>query len=123
MKFVTVPGIPILNTAPLAEIRVKGWRISVFLDDSNGKRFEIAFDTYQAMRLITEDCYLVPEDVSFSRRTIVEVLNSNWIDELKANLSSVDIDANFLDRSRHFILPLGDSFLEVVAWTLIMPDE
>jgi len=118
MEIVSVRGIPTLNTTPLAEIRVKNFRITVIVDDVSEKRFELVFDTYQAMRLITADCYLVPENINLPARTVVEVLDSSWIMELKRNLKEIDETADFMERSRHFILPLQDNFLEVVAWNL-----
>ena len=48
----------------------------------------------------------------------MEVKNSSWIYELTKTLKMHDHDAQFMDQARHFLLPLQDDFLEIIAWTV-----
>jgi len=47
-----------------------------------------------------------------------EIVQSKWIEELRLVLRRSDEGASFLDRARHFIVPLQDDFAEVVAWNI-----
>ena len=70
------------------------------------------------MRMITADCFALPDGVALLPNTVMEVLNSSWIAELTRSLKRVDETATFMGKARHFILPLQDDFLEVVAWNI-----
>jgi len=118
MRFVTVPGIPRLHTTPLAAIQIKNSRVVVEVDDEFESRFALVFEPYQAVRVTTADCYALTEGVVLPSKTVTEVLDSTWIAELKANLRLVDETADFMNKARHFILPLQDDFLEVAAWNI-----
>jgi len=91
-------------------------RIIVEADDYKESRFKIIFSPFQAMRMVTIDCFDFKDDISFVPQTIVEVQNSTWIDELKRALKLIDPRSDFMTKSRHFILPLQDDILEIVAW-------
>ncbi|MGC2659893.1 MAG: hypothetical protein WA324_18195 [Bryobacteraceae bacterium] len=118
MTAVPVPDIPRLHTTPLASIRVQGSRVIAAVDDEREKRFNLVFVPYQAVRITTSDCYIPPGEVKILRGTVLEVLQSDWIDELTTNLSKVDESATFMNEARHFVVPLQDAFLEVVAWNI-----
>lgn len=66
--------------------------------------------------MTTADCFSLPEGVSLKPNEVIEVLDSQWIHELKANLSRVDETATFMSQARHFVFPLQDDILEVIAW-------
>ena len=103
----------------------------IMLDDINEKRWKIVFKAYQALKLTAVDCVEYEEGYfknfcyqkegeSFlsSCRYILEVIDSEWINELKENLLKNDTEANFMDKARHFVLPLYDYHIEIIAWDL-----
>ncbi len=116
VTFAVVEGIPRLHTTPLAKVVVECPRVVVELDDEEKKRFRLLFEPYQAVRVVTEDCFYPPEGLTVVPNTVVEVKESPWVQELRENLSHVDHTATFLEKARHYLLPLQDDFLEVVAW-------
>jgi hypothetical protein len=116
MKLEPVPGIPKLETTPLAEVKVASSRVTVDLDDEEENRIQLAFDPYQAVRMVTADCYIPPGDLSIIPKVVVEVTGSTWLDELRANVREIDQGADFMDKAHHYMVPLQDDFLEVVAW-------
>ncbi len=122
MTIVPVQSIPRLHTTPLASVQVKDSQVIVDVDDEREKRFRLVFKPYQAMRMITADCYHLPGGVSLLPNTVMEVLDSSWIADLTKNLKQVDETATFLGKARHFILPLQDDFLEVVAWNITLSE-
>ena len=118
MKIVDVENAPRLHEVPLPLICIKKASVIVQLDDETEKRLQLEFSPYQGVRITTADCFKMPSGLPVIRRTIMEIQNSSWISELRDNLKNNDMTANFLDKSRHFLLPLGDDFLEVVAWDI-----
>lgn len=122
MTTIPVQNIPRLHTTPLASIRVGDSRIVVDVDDEQEKRLSFLFHPYQAMRLTTSDCYVPPDGVALLPNTVMEVLDSSWIIELTKSLKQVDETATFMSKARHFIMPLQDDFLEVVAWNIAVSD-
>ncbi|PYS72975.1 MAG: hypothetical protein DMF69_06175 [Acidobacteria bacterium] len=122
MKIRPVQNVPRLHTTPLASVRVKDSQVIVDVDDEREKRFSVVFKPYQAMRMITADCFAMPDDAAILSNTVMEVLDSSWIGELTKGLKRVDETAKFMDQARHFILPLQDDFLEVVAWNIGITD-
>ncbi len=116
MNLIPVQDLPRLHTTPLASIQVRNSRVIVELDDENEKRIRLVFQTYQAIRVITADCFALPDGVSVLPRTVAEVVGSDWVSSLKMNLKRVDEAATFMNKARHFIVPLQDDYLEVVAW-------
>jgi len=122
MTIVPVQNIPRLHTTPLASVQVKDSHVIADVDDEQEKRFRLVFKPYQAMRMITADCYPLSGGVTLLPNTVMEVLNSSWIAELTRSLKQVDETATFLGKARHFIMPLQDDFLEVVAWNIAVSD-
>jgi hypothetical protein len=120
MKLIPVQDFPRLHVTPLASIQIKNSRVVVELDEETEKRIELLFQPYQAIRVITADCFFLPKGVSIVSQRVVEVVDSEWITTLKANLRLVDETGNFMEKSRHFIIPLQDEFLEIVAWNVVV---
>lgn len=120
MRMIPVKNIPLLHETPLATIRIDDGELIIEVDDENEKRMKIIFCPYQAIRVITTDCFLLPEDLdqSIIIKTIVEMEESEWVKKLKYNLSEVDEGADFMDKAHHYLIPLQDDFLEVVAWDI-----
>jgi len=120
MKFVPVNGIPKLNSTPLAALTIESPCVAVEVDDKEENRVRILFLPYQAIKITTTDCYIPPRNLSVIPRVVVEVVNSPWLDELRANLFRIDEAAKFMDKARHFLLPLQDDFLEIAAWEITL---
>jgi hypothetical protein len=118
MRVEIVQGVPRLHETPLATIRVMDGRIVVELDDENENRFALTFQPYQALRVITADCFFLSSDLEIRSGMVMEIFDSDWISKLGTNLRCVDEDATFLDKARHFLVPLQDSFCEIVAWDI-----
>lgn len=109
----------------------------ILLDDVNEKRWKIVFKVYQALKITTMDCanlnffkggdfddacFVDGESHSVFRKFIMEVEDSKWIKELKAILKKSDPRADFLDKARHFLLPLYDNVIEIIAWNLVLEE-
>jgi hypothetical protein len=116
MEIIAVKGLPKLNVTPLATVMFDSPKIVVELDDCQEQRIRLIFEPYQAARMITADCFDFSEEVELIAQTVMEVKDSPWIEELRGVLEINDSGASFLDKSRHFLLPLQDDFLEIVAW-------
>ncbi|GIW82875.1 MAG: hypothetical protein KatS3mg105_4682 [Gemmatales bacterium] len=106
-----------LNAVPIARTFVEGAKVIIELDDGN-RKIRLAFSPYQALRVTTADCFAVPEGMMITPRTIMEVEESDWIAELKKSLAEVDAMADFMDKSRHFLVPAYDHFIEIAAWSV-----
>jgi hypothetical protein len=103
---------------PRPEIIVKTAEMTLMLDDADEHRRSLIFSPYQAIRITTQDCFLVSRESGLYKGGVFVVDDSPWIAELAASLSHIDSHATFLDRSHHFIIPSGDDVVEVVAWEL-----
>ena len=106
-----------LNAVPITRTFVEGAKVIVELDDDD-RKLRVAFSPYQALRVTTSDCFALPEGMMITPRTIMEVEETDWISELKKSLAEVDTTANFMDKSRHFLVPGYDDFIEIAAWSV-----
>ena len=113
---VPVEGLPKLHATPLALVICDTPKVTVEADNEKEARVRFVFEPYQAIRMVTADCFSVSEGISIIPQTIVEIKNSTWIDELRSTLKMTDCDADFMDKARHFLFPLQDDFLEIIAW-------
>jgi hypothetical protein len=116
-----------LNTTPLAMVRVENSSVIVDADDEQEQRIRFVLSPYQALKMTTADCFSLPAKIVLRPNVVVEVLDSVWIQQLKHSLSLVDETATFMTKARHFVFPLQDDFLEVVAWGIaeipVTPDS
>lgn len=118
MKLLSIPTLPKLHSTPLATVRVENSSVIVEADDEHEQRIQFVLRPYQALRMTTADCFVVPSGVAIKPQVVAEVVDSEWITDLKSSLSTVDETATFLNKARHFLIPLQDDFLEVVAWDI-----
>lgn len=116
MIIMPVQNVPRLNTTPLASIRIKDSRVIAEVDDEREARFNLIFEPYQAVKITTSDCFALPDTAEFLPNTVMEVEESDWISQLIRSVKKVDESATFMEKARHFIVPLQDDVLEVVAW-------
>ena len=111
-----IGSLPKLHVSPMAVVQVGGGRVLVEVDDVDENRIRLVFQPYQAVRITTTDCFDVPDGPPMIAQTVLEVIDSPWIEELAATLKRVDHTATFMTKARHFIVPAQDDFVEVVAW-------
>jgi hypothetical protein len=112
-------GIPKLHATPLADVYIKRPRyVVVELDDEQENRIRLMFTTYQAVRVITADCFSLSEEIDLIPQTVVEIVESPWVKELAEELWRADHTATFMQKARHFLIPAQDDFIEVVAWNI-----
>ena len=112
----------IINNVPLDKISIEQNTVTIDFDDVNEQRYKIIFTPYQAVKVTTADCFdkdilLTSETLESGRyqRHILEVENSEWIEQLKKALKENDENATFIEQARHFIIDLRDKIFEIVA--------
>lgn len=116
-----VKEMPIFHSIPMATVKIKPPRVYIELDDENEDRYLLEFSPYQSIKVTTDDCYCfsgelnVPDGDESIQGKVVEIHNSIWIEELKGQLKKTDVDANFLDDAKHFLIPIDDAVLEIVS--------
>lgn len=118
MKLLAINALPRLHATPIASVCVERSSVIVEADNEFEQRIHFVLRPYQALRMTTADCFMLPIGVIINPQIVVEVVESEWISELEHNLSIVDETATFLTKARHFLFPLQDDFLEVIAWDI-----
>jgi hypothetical protein len=121
MRFLAIEGIPRLHTVPLTTVRHEQGTVRVEYGDHENYTVCLVFEPMQAYRVTTADCFVIPQ--GFLPYTVVEVLDSPWIAELKAALRIRHRYATFMEKARHFLIPGGDDFVEIVAWSVRLEEE
>lgn len=114
------------NVTPLEKISISDNFICITLDDVNEVRWELKFQPYQAIKITTIDCVTSEmflgsgcfDSQGVFHRYLIQLDESDWIKELDRNLA--DKTADFLEKSKHFILPLQEIIIEIVAWDSII---
>ena len=87
----------------------------------DGKVVEVHFTPYQGVKFTTGDCFRVPSpEWAIYSNWIFEVRDSAWLRELKSQLKNCDATADFMDKSKHFIVATNDVVIEIIAhgWTI-----
>ncbi|MCC6322745.1 MAG: hypothetical protein IT438_15055 [Phycisphaerales bacterium] len=100
----------------MGSVRVENSGVVVEVDDEREQRIQFTLRPYQAMRMTTADCFMLPPGIAIKPQMVCEMVDSEWITDLKRSLSIVDKTSTFLNNAHHYIIPLQDEFLEVVAW-------
>jgi len=119
MRLKAVRECPRLNSTPLARVEIGSAKVVVEADDIDERRWRFVFSPFQAVRVVTADCFETPGGLMLDPHTVVEVVDSPWIAELRASLVRIDQGASFMDRAHHYLLPAQDDFIEVVAWSVV----
>jgi hypothetical protein len=112
-----IPGVPRLASTPALSA---DWpEVVVEADTADGGRVRLRFAPAQALRVRTADVFVPPGDeAGFQARTVGEVVDSLWIEELRADAAHVNQSSTFMEHARHFFLVAGDAAVDVVAWGL-----
>lgn len=122
MTLLPIHNLPRLHTTPLACVRVERTSVIVTADNELEQRIQFVLRPYQALRMTTADCFMAPSGTNIIPNVVCEVMDSEWILELKHVLSTTDEAATFLNNAHHYLFPLQDDFLEVVAWSIFAAD-
>jgi len=108
----------------------------LLLDDVNEKRWKITFKRLHGLKITATDyrgldfrkgvgnfpdeCFTKGKNFPHCHKYIMEVIDSPWIKELKNTLgekpSAEDLES--INGTRHFLLPLYDNVIEIIAWDL-----
>ena len=118
MRYRKIPSAPSIHEVPLPEIAVERSRVRLTLDGTDEQRRSLIFFPYQAIRVTTQDCFVVAPESGLYKGGVFLVEESPWIADLREALRQIDRKATFLDQSHHYVVPSGDDVVEVVAWNL-----
>ena len=112
-----VPGIPEFHQVTSAAVQTRSGQVTIRARRADGAFVELVFETTQATRITTGDCFLRPAPESGYRSwRLLEISASPWIAELQVALSETSSVATFLDEAHHYLLDGSDDVVEVVAW-------
>ena len=112
-------GFPDLYGVPTPYVEVHDHHVVVEIEDSfegRDRRTRAVFEVFQAVRVITEDCFIYPVGLFEISLGMVEVVDSPWIEELKADLARHHPGAVFMEQAKHFLIPTRYKVVEVVGW-------
>jgi hypothetical protein len=116
MRFEPVPSFPPFDgTIGLSFLEVEEHTVRVSVTDDWLTYIHLRFSPFQGLRLTTEDCFPWPQELDRSD-TLLRVVDSPWIEELRAGLAGCDPSADFMDRAHHFLILSRHSVVEVAAW-------
>lgn len=113
-----VEGLEPVHDVPRPELRKAGAELVVELFDVRERRVELAFSPVQAVRIWTADLWIPPYAEGEIGRNVSEITDSGWRRDLAGQLEELHPTASFLEHARHFVVPAGDDYVEVMAWQL-----
>lgn len=124
MEITVVTKNPEINSVPYYELFINSTKQYIEFEDVAEKRWRVEFKIVQAWKITTFDCFdleLLDTNESLdengkNHHYLLEVNDSQWIKELKKELNARDNNAKYLQESHHYILPLGEEIIEIVAW-------
>lgn len=117
-----IDDLPELTRIPVGTVQAGMHNVIVTLDDDD-RKLTLAFSPFQGLKITTTDCFMIPDDMNLVHRTIMEVHNSEWLAELSAGLAITDETATFRGKSRHFLIPVYDNYIEIAAWNIRFEDR
>lgn len=122
MKTKRVNNSIIINNVPFAKIIIddKLYELIIEFDDTFEARRKVIFHSYYAYRMVWEECStndFIDENMEIGtyKRYILEVIDSDWIKELKRVMNEKACEDFIFDQARHFIFDMRDYIIEVVA--------
>jgi hypothetical protein len=99
---------PWTRALDLKELSFSQAKLTLLLEEEQGKLWRLTFSTVQAFRAITEECAGLILNQLPETGGLFEVQGSPWIEELGK--------AHFLSESHHYVVSCYDDVIEVVAW-------
>jgi len=114
-----------INTTPLENIILNPYLIDIEIDDIEEERYKIVIKPYIAFKVVTIDCVSSIDyyneycfrDGRFHRH-ILEIESSPWVYELRKVLT--DKNSKILDEVKHYVLPLQDIIIEIIANDIVI---
>lgn len=114
-----------IHQVPLERIFLEKNRFAIEVDTYSGIRKRFKFVFLCALKIVVDDFVDLDQDPLFVDeqhvRSIVEVASSTWttslIEQAKENYHEMDFG-----RMRHFVVPVGDYQVEVVAHDYVVED-
>ena len=61
---IATKGLPKLHSTPLTSVYCSDTKVVVEADDENESRLKIVFEPYQVIRMITVDCFDIPDGMT-----------------------------------------------------------
>ncbi|MCP1307951.1 hypothetical protein [Paenibacillus tyrfis] len=115
---------PEFHVTPLEKIVIENTEVKIQLDDIDENRWEIQFSPYQAVNVTAIDCTFAHDYFNSDcydrngifHRYLLEIEKSEWVDRLQNK--QVDKSSDLLTKSKHYVLPLQDIVVEVLAWNI-----
>lgn len=108
-----------IHTTPLEKIIIDTYSIEIYLDDISGNRYKISVNPYQAIKIKTIDCVSSADyynEFCFREgryhRHILLVEGSYFMKELSDKNANLD----FLKNSKHYVFPLQDNIIDLIAF-------
>lgn len=113
------------HTTPMENIVLNPYSIEIDIDNIEEERYRILIKPYIAFKVVTIDCASSRDyfheycyrDGRFHRH-ILEIENSPWIEQLGKNIAYHN--SHILRDVKHFVLPLQDIVIEVIAKELVI---
>ena len=116
-----------IHATPLEKVEIDSHKIKIYLDDVNEERYVITACPIQAFKLVTIDCCVVRDYFNeycfrggIYHTHILEVEDSDWLKELKEVLTKTDESATFLNSAKHYVFPLQENVIEIIACGLVV---
>lgn len=104
-----------LHSTPLENFAYNRSGLEIYVDDRSEQRYKISFDKCLKVDIMDTDVASVMTNYyQVAGYTLIEVENSKLIDELKSQTTEPSMLAQ-LERSKHYVLPMRDNLVEVVA--------
>ncbi len=114
---VVMPELEI-HCTPLEEISINSYCAKIRFDDINEQRYEMIVQPYQAIRITTIDCVSAKYFYNdfcyrdgYFHRHILQVQDSDYLNDLLLKSGNAD----FVKKSKHYLLPFQDNIVEFIA--------
>lgn len=104
------------NSAPVENFAYNKSGLEIFIDDKNEQRYKFSFNKCLKVDIMDTDvaCLMANEYYQAAGYTLIQIKNSKLIEDLKKKATDPDLFKQ-RERSKHFVLPLRDNLIEIIA--------
>lgn len=104
------------HSSPLENFAYNKSGLEIYIDDINEKRHKMSFSKCLKIDIMDADvaCFMANEYYHVAGYTLIEIKDSKLIEDLKKQTTDINLIKQ-LERSKHFVLPLRDNLIEIVA--------
>lgn len=104
------------NSAPIENFAYNKSGLEIFIDDKNEQRYKFSFNKCLKVDIMDTDvaCLMANEYYQAAGYTLIQIKNSKLIEDLKKKATDPDLFKQ-LECSKHFVLPLRDNLIEIIA--------